>query len=112
FSLKLTAKFECCHSPGYVNSFDNPLDFKCPGDKFVTGVSGYHDNHFEDRRYGFQCCNILGRSPRDCYLTGEVNTWDGKLTLVVGEGKAIKGAHSVHNNYYEDRIWKFEICSI
>ena len=97
---------------GYVNTFDNPLVFKCPGNQVITGVNSYHSNKYEDRRFGFQCCNVLGRQPRDCYITGNVNDWDGKLTLAVPEGKVIKGAYSNHDNRREDRRWQFEICTL
>ncbi|CAL1539510.1 unnamed protein product [Lymnaea stagnalis] len=112
FRCKNVVKTHSCSHSGYVNEFDQPVVFKCPGDQVMTGVDSYHSNKAEDRRFGFQCCNVQERQPRDCYITGDVNRWDGKMTLVVPWGKAIKGAYSHHNNHYEDRLWRFEICTL
>ncbi|XP_059154328.1 dermatopontin-like [Physella acuta] len=101
-----------CEDSGYVNDFDQALAYTCPGDKVMTGVASYHNNRHEDRRFRFQCCNISGKTPRNCYVTGDVNTWDGKLTLNVAEGSVVKGAFSHHNNRREDRLWRYSICSI
>ncbi|XP_059141119.1 dermatopontin-like isoform X2 [Physella acuta] len=102
---------ECAHS-GYVNAFDQAVNFICPGDKVMTGIESYHDNHYEDRRFNFQCCKIPDKKLSNCYMTAEVNTWDGPMTLQVPDGHVIQGAHSYHNNYYEDRIWKFQLCQL
>ncbi|KAK6986887.1 dermatopontin [Biomphalaria glabrata] len=101
-----------CVKSDYVNTFDNPVTFTCPGDSVITGIESYHDNHYEDRRYRFQCCTVSKRVPSDCYTTDYVNDWDGKLTLFVPEGQGIKGAMSEHNNYYEDRRWRFTLCTV
>ncbi|CAL1530397.1 unnamed protein product [Lymnaea stagnalis] len=96
----------------YVNTFDNPVSFKCPGDKVLAGVKSYHDDSYDDRRFIFQCCAMIGQSQHGCYTTtGDVNAWDGKLTLSVPIRRVLKGAYSHHDNAYEDRVWKFEICS-
>ncbi|XP_059141118.1 dermatopontin-like isoform X1 [Physella acuta] len=102
---------ECAHS-GYVNAFDQPVNFICPGDKVMTGIESYHDNFYEDRRFSFQCCRVSRKKLCNCYMTNDVNTWDMPMTLRVGFGQAIQGAHSYHNNYYEDRIWKFQLCQL
>lgn len=42
---------------GYVNNFDSPVDFNCPGNQVMTGVHSYHSSNNEDRRFRFQCCD-------------------------------------------------------
>ncbi|CAL1539512.1 unnamed protein product [Lymnaea stagnalis] len=112
FLCRAVANTHSCSHSGYVNTFDNPVVFRCPGHQVMTGVNSYHSNGNEDRRYGFYCCNVASLKTCDCYITGYVNDWDEKLTLVVPEGKAIKGAFSHHDNGREDRIWQFEICNL
>ncbi|XP_059154331.1 dermatopontin-like [Physella acuta] len=112
FHCRSVWETSACEQSGYVNDFDQPINYVCPHNKVMTGVASYHSNHHEDRRFKFQCCSVNGKSLNGCYKTGEVNTWDGKLTLLVPEGKVVNGAYSTHNNYYEDRIWRFNICSI
>ncbi|KAH9492207.1 hypothetical protein Btru_026558 [Bulinus truncatus] len=112
FLCRTVASTYSCTDSGYVNNFDEPLVFTCPGDKVMIGVHGYHSNRHEDRRFGFHCCDLLNRRPRDCYTTDYVNNWDGKLTLAVPEGRVVKGAFSTHNNRREDRRWRYQICSI
>ncbi|XP_059154334.1 dermatopontin-like [Physella acuta] len=101
-----------CEQSGYVNQFDQLLHYVCPRDKFITGIASYHDNHYEDRRFQFQCCRATGRNLTGCFMTGDANTWDQKLTFMVPVGMVINGAYSTHNNYYEDRIWRFQICYV
>ena len=54
-----------CHWTGYKNEFDEPLSFRCPVNYVMTGVSSYHSNHHEDRRWRFKCCSaIVATKPR------------------------------------------------
>ncbi|XP_059159174.1 dermatopontin-like [Physella acuta] len=112
FHCRSVGSTGACEDSGYVNEFDQQLTYVCPLNKAITGVASYHDNHYEDRRFRFQCCSVNDRNLTGCYITGDVNTWDGKLTLFVPDGKVVNGAFSTHNNYYEDRLWRFNICNI
>ena len=44
------------HITGYVNDFDAPVLYTCPNGGYLNGVSSFHDNKKEDRRYKFRCC--------------------------------------------------------
>ncbi|KAK0058741.1 dermatopontin 2 [Biomphalaria pfeifferi] len=112
FLCRTAGKTHSCIDSGYVNEFDEPIVYTCPGNKVMVGAHSYHSNKHEDRKFGFYCCDIKGKSPRNCYDTGYVNDWDQKLTLVVPEGKAIKAAFSHHDNRREDRRWKYQICTL
>lgn len=52
--------FHKLYLPEYVNDFDQPLVFQCPHGGVLDGVSSYHDNHREDRRFKFYCCEKPG----------------------------------------------------
>jgi len=45
-----------CRWSGYVNGWDEMLAFTCPSGTVMTGMSSYHDNGREDRRFQFYCC--------------------------------------------------------
>ena len=45
-----------CSWTGYVNGWDAQYSYNCPNGKVLLGVSSYHDNHKEDRRFKFNCC--------------------------------------------------------
>ena len=46
----------------YENDLDGVLIFQCPHGGAVTGVSSFHDNGKEDRRFKFQCCESTGET--------------------------------------------------
>ncbi|XP_033755806.1 uncharacterized protein LOC117338556 [Pecten maximus] len=100
-----------CQWTGYVNDFDDPFDFECPGDEFINGVKSYHDNGHEDRRWAFQCCKMLGRIRQHCEDTGFLNHYDDALTYTSNQdNKNIRGWISIHDNGHEDRIFDFQVC--
>jgi hypothetical protein len=46
---------------GFVNNFDEPVAFQCDGDGYVAGISSYHSDRYEDRRFNFYCCKASGK---------------------------------------------------
>jgi len=44
---------------GYLNSWDNDLDYRCPSTKVMNGVYSYHDNNREDRRWKVKCVDLV-----------------------------------------------------
>jgi len=44
---------------GYLNSWDNALDYRCPSTKVMNGVYSYHDNNREDRRWKVKCVDLV-----------------------------------------------------
>merc|ERR1712109_290154 len=66
------AQMDKCEWTNYVNDFDQLFEFQCVNDHVITGISSYHDNGKEDRRYKFQCCQP--------------------------DGYIIRGGNSVHDN--------------
>ncbi|XP_078346696.1 hemagglutinin/amebocyte aggregation factor-like [Oculina patagonica] len=102
-----------CHWSGYVNSFDQPINFRCPNGQFLAGVDSYHQNHQEDRRFKFKCCgHPSGYHVSSCYKTSYVNNWRQTLNFKVQDFHYLVGAYSYHLNSQEDRRWRFEVCKI
>ncbi|KAK0046703.1 dermatopontin [Biomphalaria pfeifferi] len=101
-----------CNESDYVNEFDATFNYTCPGNKVLTGISSYHDNSKEDRRFKFTCCRASKNLLRDCYSTDFVNDWDNKLTLFVPEGQAIRSIYSINDEGTRDRRFKFGLCKL
>lgn len=47
-----------CYGSSYVNRWDQDIDYKCPANTVMTGISSYHANSREDRRFSFRCCSL------------------------------------------------------
>lgn len=91
----------------WMNDFDGALNFNCPTNHLLDGVSSYHHNWREDRRWKFKCCSANGFTVQQLEWTGYLNSWDGILNYrCPGTDEAIIGLSSDNNNYYEDRRWK------
>lgn len=104
------SKFDSCYWTEYVNDFDQPVIFQCPHGGVLNGVSSYHDNHREDRRFRFYCCESPGMCLFNCYYSGLVNQYDGDLDYTVPDGHVMRGWTSVHDNHHEDRVFDFDVC--
>merc|ERR1711934_131313 len=101
-----------CEWSPYVNDFDALFEYQCPNDKIITGVSSYHDNGKEDRRYKFNCCQPGTLVTYHCQYTNYVNSYDHILSYRVPDGMVMKGVNSVHDNGKEGRIFKIDICML
>ncbi|XP_059156038.1 dermatopontin-like [Physella acuta] len=110
--LPHSAHVSGCEWSGYKNNYDELLEFQCPNDGVITGVESIHDNHFEDRKWSFKCCNPIGYVTHACEFTPYVNQYDQMLTYRVPDGMVLRGVNSVHSNHNEDRIFKFDICKL
>ncbi|KAH9492205.1 Inter-alpha-trypsin inhibitor heavy chain H3 [Bulinus truncatus] len=61
FLCRTAGRTSSCTDSGYVNKFDEPVVFTCPGDRVMTGVHGYHSDRYEDAGSG----STAVTSPRD-----------------------------------------------
>lgn len=93
-----SGSFSQCSWTSYQNNWDQPLFFRCPSNQVIRGVSSYHDNGKEDRRWRFQCCKANKHYTRNCKISGYVNSWDGNMDFNAGGNYAIVGAFSYHDN--------------
>ncbi|XP_052227321.1 hemagglutinin/amebocyte aggregation factor-like [Dreissena polymorpha] len=75
-------------------------------------MKSVHDNGAEDRVWAFYCCRMPGKSLTQCTLTDWTNNYDGYQNYHVPNGYAMYGVYSVHSNYYEDRRFRYRICTV
>lgn len=93
--------YSYCAWTDYLNRFDEPLNYNCPTDQVLIGAKSYHNNWFEDRRWGFRCCKANGYKTSNCYQTGYINEWDAEMDFGVTGNRAFVGLYSYHSNQYE-----------
>ncbi|KAF4114841.1 hypothetical protein G5714_005064 [Onychostoma macrolepis] len=101
---------ECFMSP-YVNNFDQTFTYTCPTNSIVAGISSYHSDHHEDRRWQFYCCRKKGYCTSNCQWTTYVNWFDEAFQWTTPSSHYLVGAESFHDNKYEDRRWKYKYCT-
>ncbi|XP_068673806.1 hemagglutinin/amebocyte aggregation factor-like [Montipora capricornis] len=101
---------DCSYTADFGNEYDKTLSFKCPLNGFVTRVSSTYNSYYKDRKFSFRCCRNYRYCAYDCQVTHLLNGWDQELNYRIPVGYFLVGARSEHNNHYEDRRWKFEIC--
>ncbi|XP_050959311.1 hemagglutinin/amebocyte aggregation factor-like [Labeo rohita] len=102
---------ECFQSP-YVNDFDKAFTFECPAQHAIAGMSSYHDNYYEDRRWQYYCCKVecTSGNPGKCQSTSYVNAFDEDFHWNVPPHSVLVGVESYHQNYQEDRRWNYKYC--
>lgn len=109
---------DSCEWTEYVNDFDELFEFQCWDDNVIAGVSSYHDNHDEDRRFKFLCCKpavtdaAVAVITHSCNYTDWLNDFDKPFSYSVPDGWVLRGVISVHNNRDEDRRFKLDICQL
>merc|ERR1712034_1447 len=99
---------------GYVNDYDRKIDYSCPGYGALVGIQSVHSNKKEDRRYNFSCAPVSRSKEQTltCRWTKYVNAYDKLLDFKLDSGSYISGVESVHNNKKEDRVFRFDVCSL
>lgn len=123
-------KFQCfkyqntittnCEWTDWQNTYDNPVNhFMCPIGKIMHGMESMYNTHNEDRIFKFECCELEIENEKYKYI-GSV--WDNNYAndydaafWVDGQQRSphqiICGVHSIHDNFREDRIFKFRWCN-
>ena len=84
----------------YVNDFDGDMNFECTEGTVITGMSSYHDNHYEDRRYKFSCSYLNDWKRGSCHWTSYTD-YDASWVELTPTGKFLVGMKSHHDNHYE-----------
>ena len=96
------ASFEHCYWTEYVNDWDDPLYTQCFPDYILTGVSSYHSNYKEDRKWRLKCCKAEKYFTRNCEVTSYINYYDSFMNYTVTPpAQVFTGLFSAHVNYYE-----------
>uniref|UniRef100_A0A673FGV5 Hemagglutinin/amebocyte aggregation factor n=1 Tax=Sinocyclocheilus rhinocerous TaxID=307959 RepID=A0A673FGV5_9TELE len=97
---------ESCFWTSYVNDFDQVIFFECPAQHVIAGMSSYHSNHHEDRRWRFNCCRSNCISA-NCHWTSYVNSFDEYFHWTVPSRNVLVGTQSYHQNREE---WLVFVC--
>ncbi|XP_041091559.1 hemagglutinin/amebocyte aggregation factor-like isoform X3 [Polyodon spathula] len=103
--------YPSCSLSSYVNGFDAAFDYTCPGDSVMSGMSSYHENRHEDRRWQFYCCGMAGFRKEHCSWSNYVNSFDEAFTFNVPLYHYLAGVSSYHENKHEDRRWRYLLCT-
>ena len=96
----------------YQNEFDERLYENCHDGFGVFHVKSEHDNDKEDRRWLWECRELVHKPEDHCYWTSYKNDFDRPLTFSCDANEFVGGVESLHDDQYEDRIWKFKCCKI
>jgi len=114
-AFKYTLTKNCEWSTNWINNFDAYFDFTCPTGKVIAGISSYHDNGPEDRRFKFKCCELQADMTE--YQVINKGTWgaykndfDNRLEVWAASNSAFCGVSSYHDNGPEDRRFRFKTC--
>uniref|UniRef100_A0A7S2EVG7 Uncharacterized protein n=1 Tax=Ditylum brightwellii TaxID=49249 RepID=A0A7S2EVG7_9STRA len=106
-----TAKF--VHS-----SYDEEVYVSCPKDMALTHIWSKHDDHYEDRIWRHTCGKFEGWQVDMCHWEADyVNGYDEDVNFVCSDegasnNRIIAGVKSIHDNHYEDRIFKYKCCTM
>jgi len=113
-------KFKKCLNLGTENNlevteWDGQWEKSCgcynDGNAAITGAWSQHNNYKEDRLFTFECGELNPKYKLvSCGWTGYVNNWDGELNFECTNNGLIRSMWSRHDNYKEDRLWRFECC--
>jgi len=97
----------------WKNDWDGPLNFECGSNQVLAGIGSKHDNHREDRRWKFCCCDVSNNVRTvSARWTEYLNWWDGSIQFKCGVSEALSGLHSYHDNKHEDRRWKAKCVAL
>uniref|UniRef100_UPI00358FA083 hemagglutinin/amebocyte aggregation factor-like n=1 Tax=Myxine glutinosa TaxID=7769 RepID=UPI00358FA083 len=95
-----------------INDWDGVMNYNCPPSQSISRLQSYHRNDKEDRVWDVNCKTTFGRESQPlCYETNYVNCFDEAIVFKCPPNFVISGLHSYHDNYTEDRRWRFTCCS-
>ncbi|XP_074656967.1 uncharacterized protein LOC141910143 [Tubulanus polymorphus] len=99
-----------CGWTGYLNRWNEVVNFVCPDNGVVTGFYGIYSDRDEDRRWELRCCKLVTKPGQSCYWTNWLATWHYPVDNRFPPGQAMTGMYSVYNNRKDDRLFKFRMC--
>ncbi|XP_059171747.1 dermatopontin-like isoform X2 [Physella acuta] len=95
----------------YMTSYDQPFDFLCPKGQVLSYLASQHSNYYNDRVWDFACGSVP-TSMLNCSKSGYVNEMDQILAFMCPAYAVVTGLESYHENFYEDRRFKFQCCEL
>jgi len=103
----------CRWTDGWINDYEESINYSCSGAGYVSGFESKHSNWYEDRKWKVKCCSGSGTCLTECRTSGYVNGWEADMDYSVPDGKVITSVRtSEHSYWYEDRRWKFRSCKL
>jgi len=98
----------------YQNDWDEEMRFNSGfmKDKVITGMVSHHSNRHEDRLWRYYYGSARGVYCLRQGWTSYRNSWDGNLDFKCGHNQALSGIWFYHSNYREDRLWRFQCCTM
>ena len=90
-----------CTESGYINRYDDLIDYMCGDNKYINKLYSVHSNHEDDRRWKVTCCSAENFATAYHRLTPRVNAYDGYMDFTVNSDEVMMGLHSINDNYYE-----------
>lgn len=97
---------------GSWTTYDHPFRHQCGGSEVLAGMKSVHSNWYEDRRWQFMCRPISVPLINCRWNSFWVNDWDAPLDYSVPSNFVLSGVYSVHDNWRDDRRWKFRVCQL
>merc|ERR1740121_902020 len=102
-------------SPGWRtwgNDWDRHFEQECGGYQVMTGITTYHDNKKEDRRWAIKCGTVDANGEGQRWWTHTLNGWDAHMYLdSSAPAQLLVGMKSWHDNGKEDRLFQFRFTS-
>lgn len=109
----------CNHglSGQFINPHRGKFKFQCNDGTALTAIYSEHSNDTEDRRFKFECCELMideqGEAATKLTKTdwgAYENSFDGALKVAFNAA-GLCGVSSYHHNRYEDRRFRFKSCA-
>ncbi|XP_060565349.1 hemagglutinin/amebocyte aggregation factor-like isoform X2 [Ruditapes philippinarum] len=109
--VNVTGLTPSCYWTRYLNDWDAQMIFHGPGNRYISGFHSYFNIYHGDRRWKVKSCNMNGiYFLAGCNHTPWTNGWNGKQNFIADSNRVMTGIISTHNNYREDRRYKFVTC--
>eukprot|EP00055_Hartaetosiga_balthica_P014317 m.77962 g.77962 ORF g.77962 m.77962 type:complete len:2863 (-) comp8558_c0_seq1:272-8860(-) len=90
---------------GWVNNYNAYLSYQCPSNSVMYAWQSVHNNYYQDRIFNFYCATVNTITSRT--YTGYVNNFNAQIYYVCPSGYSMSYANSYHNNYNQDRRFRF-----
>jgi len=79
---------------------------------FMVGMSSYHSNWYEDRKYHIMWTKSKDWVLLDCTGHFELNEYDQDINYQLGRDEVIAAISSSHHNWYQDRKFAITVCRL
>ncbi|CAB4010825.1 Hypothetical predicted protein [Paramuricea clavata] len=81
---------------------------QCPAGSGMTKIVSYYSSGYKDRTWAFYCRKD-SKVTSICHWSSWLNWYESELLYQCPSG-VLTGVYSTHNNYYQDRRFRFRCC--